>query len=87
MVHKKRKRGKDMSILNLLKEPDAPVDLQTKRITECFKCPSMKTYRNGTKNSCGTFFIPNLLGENKTCGCDVDEKVKYLNEECPQGKW
>lgn len=65
---------------------DADAQLQVDRLSICMKCPMLQTY-NENKFSCGTFFLPTLIGENKTCGCDVNYKVKYKNEECPQGKW
>lgn len=67
-------------------KPDANDQLQADRLTICMKCPMLQSY-NENKFSCGTFFLPTLMGEERTCGCDVNYKVQYKNEACPQKKW
>jgi len=62
-------------------KPTADEDKQIERIEICLKCPSLTEYWGGV--SCGKFFEPT----DTTCGCDANEKVKYLDESCPQKKW
>jgi hypothetical protein len=62
-------------------KPTASEDLQIDRIEVCLKCPFLTQYWGGI--SCGAF----LEETEDTCGCDANEKVKYLDESCPQNKW
>ena len=62
-------------------KPTASEDLQIDRIEVCLKCKSLTKYWGGV--SCGNF----LDETDTTCGCDANEKVKYLDESCPQNKW
>jgi len=62
-------------------KPTASEDLQIDRIEVCLKCSSLTKYWGGV--SCGNF----LEETETTCGCDANEKVKYLDEKCPQNKW
>lgn len=79
-----------MSLVNIFFKPDASPELQAERLSKCLTCPSLRKYKklNGdTGNSCGKYVIDMLLLEKETCGCDVNDKVGYTIEKCPQGKW
>lgn len=66
-------------------KPTASEDKQIDRIEVCLKCPFLNQYWGGV--SCGNFFEPSDIEGEETCGCDANEKVKYLDEKCPQKKW
>lgn len=74
------------TIVRLVKgKSDAPELLQQTRLLKCLGCKSRRQYWGG--ESCGEFLISIKEGKSKTCGCDINEKVKYLDESCPQNKW
>lgn len=74
------------TIVRMVKgKPDAGNSLQQTRLLKCLDCKSRRQYWGG--ESCGEFLSPVKEGKSKTCGCDINEKVKYLDESCPQNKW
>lgn len=66
----------------------APKELQEQRLNICEYCPFLEW---GRPRSCGKFLAGGTVEVNgkkaELCGCDVDDKVKYLNDGCPLGKW
>ena len=66
-------------------KPTASEEKQIERIEVCLKCPFLTRYWGGI--SCGKFFESSDELGKETCGCDANEKVKYLDEKCPQGRW
>lgn len=67
----------------------APIDLQERRLNTCEYCPFL-VWGKRTR-SCGKYMRGGTVqykGRNmELCGCDVDDKVTYLNDGCPLGKW
>lgn len=66
----------------------APLEVQKSRINTCEYCPFMDW---GKPRSCGKFLRGGKVNykgkEMELCGCNVDDKVKYLDDSCPLGKW
>ena len=66
----------------------APKDLQESRINTCEYCPFLNW---GRPRSCGKFLQGGTVmykgKKMELCGCNVDDKVKYLEDHCPLGKW
>lgn len=66
----------------------ASKELQEKRIDTCEYCPFLQW---GRPRSCGGFLTGGTVDYKgkrmELCGCNVDDKVKYLDSECPLGKW
>lgn len=66
----------------------APLLLQSSRINTCEYCPFLEW---GTPRSCGKFMrggtVTHKGKEMELCGCNIDDKVKYLEDACPLGKW
>tara|TARA_R110000787_G_scaffold44415_4_gene109011 strand:- start:2234 stop:2488 length:255 start_codon:yes stop_codon:yes gene_type:complete len=66
----------------------ASKELQQRRLDTCEYCPFLEW---GRPRSCGKFLVGGeVLVDGKKmelCGCNVDDKVKYLKDGCPLGKW
>lgn len=67
----------------------APLRVQESRINTCEYCPFLNWGKR--VRSCGKYLqggTVNYQGQQmELCGCNVDDKVKYLNDACPLGKW
>jgi len=66
----------------------ASKELQEQRLDTCEYCPFLEW---GRPRSCGKYLRGGTVEYNgirfDLCGCDVDDKVTYLNDGCPLGKW
>jgi hypothetical protein len=62
--------------------------LQAERLDTCEYCPFLEW---GRPRSCGKFLRGGTVDYNgqkkELCGCNIDDKVKYLDDGCPLGKW
>ena len=67
----------------------APKSLQESRLNTCEYCPFLEW--GGMVRSCGKFLKGGTVDykgmKKELCGCNVDDKVKYLEDACPLGKW
>lgn len=67
----------------------APIELQKARLNTCEYCPFMRWGK--MVRSCGDFLKGGTVDykghKMELCGCNIDDKVKYLEDGCPLGKW
>lgn len=63
-------------------------DVQRSRLNTCEYCPFLEW---GIVRSCGKFLKGGTVDYNgvkkELCGCNIDDKVKYMDDKCPLGKW
>lgn len=59
-----------------------------KRISVCNKCSALNpTFRSCGKPLIGGKAITKEGDKIELCGCFIDEKAKFSNQQCPANKW